>query len=113
MPTLPDHGSAHHDGARRPVPVPTQAAAGLALVKRFSPAGWQIENPHGEFWLATRKRGSEQRIIAAQTVITLYGKLQRIETDEPAHAGPRGTYPDSVAAYLAYLDDLGRVGTGQ
>ena len=110
MPTLPDHGSTHHDGARRPVP--TQAAAGLALVKRFSPAGWQIENPYGEFWLATRKRGNEQRIIAAQTVIALYGKLQRIETDEAPQAPPRGTYPDVAAAYLAYLDQLGGEGTG-
>jgi hypothetical protein len=108
MPTLPDHDSAHHDGARRPVPVPTQAAAGLALVKRFSPAGWQVENPHGEFWLATRKRGSEQRIIAALTVIALYGKLQRIEADEAPQAGPCGTYPDATAAYLAYLDGIGK-----
>ena len=113
MPTLPDHDGPHHESARRPVPVPTQAAALLALVKRFGPAGWQVENPHAEFWLATRQRGNEQRIIATQTVIALYGKLQRIETDETPQAWPRGTYPDPVAAYLAYLDDLGRVGTGQ
>ncbi len=108
MPALPDHGSAYHGSARRPVPVPSQAAALLALVKRFSPAGWQLEQPHGEFWLAIRQRGSEQRIIAAQTVIALYGTLQRIEADEAEQAGPCGTYPDATAAYLACLDAMGK-----
>lgn len=113
MPTIPDHDRQHHDDAPplRPVPVPAQDVTLLALVKRFSPDGWEIDNPHGEFWQAIRRRGSEQRIIAANSVITLYSRLARIASDEAQQ--PPGIYPDPVAAYLAYLDDLGRVWTGQ
>lgn len=112
MPTIPDHDDAHHDDAHplKPVPVPSQNVALLALVRRFSPDGWEIENPHGEYWLAARQRGSEQRIIVAQTVIALYGKLARIASDESAQ--PSGLYPDPVAAYFGYLADLGQVWNG-
>lgn len=105
MNTIPDHDG---ECPPRPVPVPSQNAALLALVRRFAPDGWEVENPHGEYWLALRVRGSEQRIIAAQTVIALYGSLQRIEASEAPQAGPCGTYPDATAAYLAYLDRTGK-----
>jgi hypothetical protein len=91
--------------------LPVVPTALLALVRRFSPDGWEIENPRGLYWIATRQRGNEQRIIAAQSVIALCGKLHRMASEEADQ--PSGTYPDAVADYLADLDRLGRVWSGQ
>lgn len=46
-------------------------------------------------------------------MIALYGTLQRIEAEAAPQDGPGGIYPDAVAGYLAYLNDPGRVPTGQ
>jgi hypothetical protein len=79
--TIPDH-----DGGcpPRPVPVPSQNAALLALVRRFAPDGWEVENRTANTGLLSGVRGSERRIIVDQSVIALYGKLQRIASDESA-----------------------------
>ena len=78
-------------------------------MKRFT--GWRVENPHGEYWTATRQRGTELRFIVSQTVVALYAKVQRVEQEEAA--GPVAPSPDAVARYLDHLDRLGRVGTGR
>ena len=111
MSTLPGGGSTQHDNAPPPatVPVPAQDVALLALVQRFSPAGWQILHPHAQHWEAFRQRGSEQRTIVASSVITLHARLARVASEDADQ--PTGTYPDPVAAYVAHLDRLGAVWT--
>ena len=111
MSSVPDDHWPHHDGSPSPaaVPVPAQDVALLALVKRFSPAGWQILHPHAQHWEAFRQRGSEQRTIVASSVITLYARLARVASEDADQ--PTGTYPDPVAAYVAHLGRLGAVWT--
>jgi hypothetical protein len=49
-------------------------------------------------------------VIIAHSVISLYAKLIKVEaTDGQRRPQP----PDAVAAYLADLDRLGKIGTGK
>ena len=104
MSSVPDDHQPYHDGVPSPasVPAPTQAAAALALVKRFSPAGWQIENPNGEFWLAIRQRGSEQRVIAAETVLALDRPAADIVAAEGRAGHRRGDRAGAVRQATAH-----------
>jgi hypothetical protein len=68
-PSVPDDHQPGHDGTRRPAPAPSQQAAALALVRRFSPQGWQLHHPLADWWEAFRQDGTEQRVIIAHTVI--------------------------------------------
>jgi hypothetical protein len=108
--SVPDDHHSRHDSTRRPAPAPTQQAAALALVRRFAPQGWQLNHPVADWWEAFRQDGTSQRVIIAHSVISLYAKLIKVEaTDGQRRPQP----PDAVAAYLADLDRLGKIGTGK